>query len=238
MLSICKIITDAGTQIRGMVNADAVDDYAAAMEAGAEFPPVVVFHDGNRHILADGFHRILAAERIGRKEIGADIRKGTAADALWFALGANKANGLRLSHVDKASAIHKALREFPDKSQRAIAEQVGCSVGHVCGIAKQLFNTEQLTRPDRVTRKNGGSYPSTRPAKPTEPTEATAAEPTPAKPEPVNIDQPIATYERYDKQLRAVASAKPMSEWPTIARVMRDVADWLDEQAQQRERTL
>jgi len=232
MLSICKIITDAGTQIRGMVNADAVDDYAAAMEAGAEFPPVVVFHDGNRHILADGFHRILAAERIGRKEIAADIRKGTAADALWFALGANKANGLRLSHVDKASAIHKALREFPDKSQRAIAEQVGCNVSTVSRVASQVLHTQHLERPARVTGTDGKSYPSTRPAKPTEPNEATAADPTPPKHEPVNIDPPEATYERYDKQLRAVASAKPMVEWPTIARVMRYVAAWLDEHAQ------
>ena len=37
-------------------------------------------------------------------------------DALWFALGANKTQGQRLSPADKKHAILLALKAWPDKS--------------------------------------------------------------------------------------------------------------------------
>jgi hypothetical protein len=68
------------------MNATTVQDYADALTNGAEFPPVVVFHDGTDHWLADGFHRLLAHEKAGLVDILADVRQGTKRDALLFAV--------------------------------------------------------------------------------------------------------------------------------------------------------
>lgn len=40
---------------------DWIEEYAAEMAGDAKFPPVVVFFDGDRHWLGDGFHRTHAA---------------------------------------------------------------------------------------------------------------------------------------------------------------------------------
>src|SRR3990167_4618675 len=102
---LAAIVFDAGTQIRESINEQVVTDYAERMVEGVEFPPVTLFHDGVRYYLADGFHRTLAAKRNLFRDIDAHVDTGTRADALWFALWANKVNGQRLTDGDKKHAI-------------------------------------------------------------------------------------------------------------------------------------
>jgi len=127
-LKLAEIVTDAGTQVRAGLNETTVADYAEALADGAKFPPVIVFYDGNRYIAADGFHRIHAVRRTGVSQIECDIRKGSKADALKFALGCNAHHGLRRTNADKRHAVGMALKEFPKASNTAIAEM--CLVGH------------------------------------------------------------------------------------------------------------
>lgn len=126
-IKLSEIVTDAGTQVRAGLNEATVADYAEVLTDGAKFPPVVVFHDGNRYIAADGFHRIQAALRIGATLIECDVRKGGKSDALKFALGCNAHHGLRRTNADKRHAVELALREFPNVSTVAIARM--CLVG-------------------------------------------------------------------------------------------------------------
>jgi len=122
------IRTDAGTQVRVCLTDDVVADYAARMLEGDKFPPVAVFHDGTSYILADGFHRVMAALHNNFKDILADVRKGSKLDALKFALGANRANGLRRTNADKRRSVVIALQNFANQSDRAIADM--CGVNH------------------------------------------------------------------------------------------------------------
>lgn len=119
-------INTADIQIRAKLDASTVGEYANQMQEGIAFPPIVVFQDGNEYYLADGYHRVAAARQCQFKEIDADMRKGTLAEALWYALGANNAHGLRMSRADVRRAIELALREFPGRSSRDIAKQIGC----------------------------------------------------------------------------------------------------------------
>ena len=80
-LLVESIRIDGRTQSRKRVNEDAVAEYAEAMKAGANLPPVTVFFDGKEFWMADGFHRLLAAQRIGRKNIAADVKQGARVDA-------------------------------------------------------------------------------------------------------------------------------------------------------------
>ncbi len=52
-------------------------EYAEAYRAGAQFPPVIVFYDGEHYWLADGYHRVEAARLAGRTEIYEDITPGS-----------------------------------------------------------------------------------------------------------------------------------------------------------------
>lgn len=151
-------------QVRAQMDDATIEDYAEAMGRGEHLPPVVVFDDGTRLVLASGFHRLQAARRAELKEIDAEIRSGDVKAALWCALGANSRHGRRLSPGDKAKAVLIALREFADKSQAIVAEHVGCTQPYVSKIKTQGISGYDLPLADRVVGKDGKSYPATRPA--------------------------------------------------------------------------
>lgn len=162
-LAIDQIRIDGGTQSRERLNDETVAEYAEAMREGADFPPIVVFHDGSDNWLADGFHRFHGARAAGLDSLAADLRTGTKMDALWFALGANKSNGQRPSRGDVRHAVLLALKTWPDKSQREIAVQVGCSQAWVNSLKQQVISTDHLPdAPATVTGKDGKQYPASK----------------------------------------------------------------------------
>ncbi|MDD5366965.1 MAG: hypothetical protein PHR30_16635 [Gallionellaceae bacterium] len=171
------IVLDAGTQARASIDDELVTEYAEQTTTGSEFPPAVVFFDGDHYYMADGFHRALAARRVGRNAIACEIRAGTKTDALWHALGANRQHGKRLTPTDKRHAILLALqtfyfeREMAEKSTREIASQVGCAKSYVDNLIAehQVATTGHL--PSRVTGKDGKNYPARRQAPPARPAE-------------------------------------------------------------------
>jgi hypothetical protein len=157
-LKLSEIVTDAGTQVRAGLNEATVADYAEALADGAKFPPVIVFHDGSLYIAADGFHRIHAAVRNGATHIECDVRKGSKLDALKFALGCNAHHGLRRTNADKRHAVGMALREFPNLSDRALAEM--CIVSdHFIGDIRRESGAKRshLPPPPRIG-KDGKTY--------------------------------------------------------------------------------
>lgn len=131
-----QIITDAGTQARAALNEDVVAEYAEAIIAGVDMPPVTVFHDGKRHILADGFHRYFAHVKARAVEIAAEVRKGTKRDAKWYSLGANTSHGLRRTNEDKRSAVRTLLadKEWSKLSDREIAAHLCVAHSFVAAI--------------------------------------------------------------------------------------------------------
>lgn len=145
VVKVTEIRVDAGTQIRASIDQQVVADYAEAMTAGATFPPIVLFHDGNHYYLADGFHRLMAAQRNQFRDIDADIRPGTQQDALWFALGANRDHGKRLTEADKTHAVAIALATWPNKMQREIASHVGCSESLVSKVFQRTSSNTSVT---------------------------------------------------------------------------------------------
>lgn len=129
-LTIASLRRDGGTQPRATLDPATVEVYADGVREGSPFPPVIVFHDGTDHWLADGFHRVAAHEAAGASEIDADIRAGTRRDAVLFACGANATHGLRRTTDDKRRAVILLLSdpEWRDWSDREIARRA--HVGH------------------------------------------------------------------------------------------------------------
>jgi hypothetical protein len=133
LVALTAIVNDGGTQMRAGMDAATITEYADALaEADAwPFPPIVVFHDGEKYWLADGFHRVNAAHRSGKfSQIPADVRAGTRRDAILHAAGANAAHGLRRTNGDKRRSVEVLLRdeEWSQWSDREIAKR--CLVSH------------------------------------------------------------------------------------------------------------
>lgn len=160
MLRVDQVVVDAGTQVREAIDEELVAEYAERLAEGVRFPPVAVFRDGLRYCLADGFHRLQACRRAGRDEVEVEVYAGTRDDALWFAVGANRTHGERLSRADKRHAVELVFATWPDLSLRRIAAQVGCSKSYVGKLRGEVSTSGHL--PERVVGADGRSYPATR----------------------------------------------------------------------------
>lgn len=147
------IIVDYGVQMREGVNAEVVEEYAAIFEqhkpGWGPFPPAVVFEDANGELLlADGFHRLAGWKTVNaRGEIPATIKQGNRRDAVFFAVGANAAHGLRRSNADKRKAVLTLLNdaEWSIWSDRQIAETAGVSHMLVGNIRRSLETVSSET---------------------------------------------------------------------------------------------
>jgi len=132
---------------REQINDMVVAAYALQMRAGDVFPPGVVFEDEDSTLyLGDGEHRVAAARKAGQTTFPVEVRAGTKLDAIWFALGANKAHGLMPTDADKRQAIQTLNATWPEKTQREIAEHIGCSqqfVSQVLTTTSKVLHSEQ-----------------------------------------------------------------------------------------------
>lgn len=139
-LAIDTIRRDGGTQARTRIDPVTVADYAEDMEGGAKFPAVVVFFDGTDYWLSDGFHRVAAAETLGRTEIEAEIHEGTRRDALYYSIQANRTHGLRRTNEDKRRAVEVMLadEEWAKWSNREIARRCGVSLDLVNRVRQEM----------------------------------------------------------------------------------------------------
>lgn len=106
----------------------------------------VVFDDGETKWVADGFKRLSAMDIIGIARPLVDLRKGSKADAAWFAAGANREHGQPMSKADKRRAVDILLRceGTAELSSHKIAAQVG--VGHDLVLARQARLDPKITQ--------------------------------------------------------------------------------------------
>lgn len=159
-LSLELIDIYGGTQTRVKTNEEAIESYAEEMNGGTVFPPISVYYDGSTYWLADGFHRYLAAKRIGAQSISAEVKPGGRIDALKHALGANATNGVYRTNADKRNAAAIALEEWAGLANTVLAEICRVSPELVRSCRKELEQAGRIERPERVTGRDGKDYPA------------------------------------------------------------------------------
>lgn len=159
-LALDKIRIDGGTQMRADLNEDVVAEYAQIVRDGGDFPPVVVFFDGSKHWLADGFHRHFAYQRAGAFEIPAEIRKGSKRDAILHSVGANAEHGLRRTNADKRKAVETLLKdkEWAAWSDREVARACGLTHPFVGKVRAELSGNGFQMPETRHVERQGTSY--------------------------------------------------------------------------------
>ncbi len=187
-INIKSIRIDGGTQSRVEINNEIVSEYATLIKAGTEFPPVVVFSDGTDHWLADGFHRFHAHNTAGKASIAADIRTGTARDAVLFSLGANSDHGIQRTAADKRKAVTTMLQdqEWGDWSDHAIARACHVSQPFV-GTVRRSLDAENPNVTDNVISEKRRKYTTKHGSTATMKVDKKAAQ---VNPDPVDV-QPV-----------------------------------------------
>ena len=146
-LKLKQIRTDGGTQARKSLDQNIVTRYAEHMKEGAIFPPIIVFHDGSEHWLADGFHRYFARKANGELEIECEVKQGTKREAQLFAFGVNNDRGLSMSFEDIREIIIRMLKddEWGKWSDEKIANIVKVSRITVFRVRKKLEKAGEVS---------------------------------------------------------------------------------------------
>ena len=161
-IKLSSITLDEEVQPRCQVDRDVVNEYAQAMGQGDKFPPVIVFYNGSKFWLVDGFHRFHAIKIMGESEILADVWQGDQQDAVLYALNAIKASmgsKLQPTKADLDRNVFKLIghpvwRKWSDEE---IAVQCGTHTSHVNRLREQrvtdLYNmvvaTNKIGRSDK-----------------------------------------------------------------------------------------
>jgi hypothetical protein len=174
-IGLARLNLDASVQTRCALDDTLATEYATAMQRGDTFPPVIVFFDGTTHYLADGFHRVRAAQACGALDIACDVHHGTGDDAFWYALDANRQHGARLTDADKRHAITLALAKWPTRSATEIATRIGVSHAWVSRLRRR--SSTSRTSSAFIVRRNGYRYPVTQHAASVTPTEIAPLKP-------------------------------------------------------------
>ncbi len=189
-LNIADIRRDK-TQSRAALDADTVAEYAELMQKAEDdgqdspLPAPVVYFDGEYYWLADGFHRVAAAELIGSDRIDCELHTGSQRDALRHSLKANVAHGLRRTNADKRHAVGLVLadEEWRNLSNHIIGDMCGVSHPFVSKVREEFDGAQVVTvttsdaqpdspssganglhlEPSKRIGRDGKSYPATQP---------------------------------------------------------------------------
>jgi len=112
VMNIGALVMDERLQSRTEINENTVSEYAEAITAGADFPPVLVYFDGISYYLTDGYHRLLAHKRAEKVSIFCNVVQGTLRDAIFHSTGVNADHGMRRTYADKRKAVMTLLDDF------------------------------------------------------------------------------------------------------------------------------
>ncbi|WP_433578405.1 ParB/RepB/Spo0J family partition protein [Nocardia brasiliensis] len=128
----------------------------ALAEVITALPPIVVHRQ--TMTVVDGAHRLRAAQRSGAEVIDAVYFDGDAREAFVIAVRMNSAHGLPLSLADRKAAATRILGDYPEWSNRRVADVVGLSDKTV-GAIRRGADAEYPQQPDARMGRDGVMYP-------------------------------------------------------------------------------
>ena len=73
---------------------------------------------------------------------------------------ANGKHGIPLTGIDRQRAIEIAVKHWPERSNRMIAEAIGISDKSVARIRNELAKRDELIIPEKLRGMDGKMYPS------------------------------------------------------------------------------
>jgi len=149
------------------------------------------------YLLADGFHRMAAARKLGEKEIEADVREGTRAEAEEFAILANLKHGKPLTRSERKRAVEAMLILHPERANKWIADDMGVDSKTVKTYRENLESRSEIPIVNGFIRRDGEKAPRELQNKPSqeekEQSEENRRSEIPIVNEPDNTDKVVET---------------------------------------------
>lgn len=214
-IELDRIVIDPATQPRCAISTEKIAEYVEDMQRGDTFPPLVVFKDGKKYWLADGFHRYYAAVTCRRSNFECEVRDGGLREAILYSCGANASHGLRRTTADKRRAVVKMLEdeEWSCWADREIARQ--CCVSHefVGKMRKEAARvTVSVDSEERTYRTKHGTLSTMNTAN----IGQSGADVSPPPLKPIEIANALRTIERQVDSMPAAEEAVahfPTEQW-------------------------
>lgn len=138
------LINGATLQIRHADHEPTIQRYVDSFE---NLPPIDVFDTPDGLFVVDGFQRLAAARRLGKKRIAANVHAGTREGAAEFAIVANTRSGYPLTIEERNDGIRRLRQLHPDWLPARIAEAMSVSPETV----------RRVLRADEVRRQVGST---------------------------------------------------------------------------------
>ncbi|WP_440068669.1 ParB N-terminal domain-containing protein [Streptosporangium sp. OZ121] len=126
------------------------------VEVYADLPPIVVHRETMTVI--DGVHRLRATQRSGAEFISAVFFDGDEREAFVLAVKLNSSHGLPLSLADRKAAAVRIIADFPDWSNRLLAEVAGLSDKTIAALRRKSGAEIPHPATARIGR-DGVAYP-------------------------------------------------------------------------------
>ncbi|GAB2881249.1 ParB N-terminal domain-containing protein [Streptomyces deserti] len=128
----------------------------ALAEVCADLPPIVI-HRQTMTVI-DGVHRLRAVERSGATRIRAVFFNGDERESFVLAVKLNSNHGLPLSLADRKAAALRMLADFPEWSNRRLAEIAGLSDKTIAALRRR--SGAEFPHPTAVRLgRDGVTYP-------------------------------------------------------------------------------
>lgn len=140
-----QIRTDGGTQVREVLNKEALEEYEELYADGSPQPPLRVVESEGEYWLYDGFHRYEVRRKGGEEFAECLVVAGDLDHARFLAAGANTRHGVKMNTADKRRAVLMALDVYPQLSAREIARH--------CGVSHTLVNNLKTASTSAVARE-------------------------------------------------------------------------------------
>jgi hypothetical protein len=142
LIRLDALILDPETQIRAKVCERTIKEYVGAMRSGAELPAINIApvdpEDASKgFILIDGWHRVLAARKLGLVHFKAIVVEETDAQRFqWMAAQWNRQHGLRLTREDKRRVFRAYVKAKEHRTGRGTRVKSASEMGRdLQGIA-------------------------------------------------------------------------------------------------------
>ena len=187
-------LTERQSQCRAHLNDEAIADYTDTwIDNGPsdkfkfdKSGPIILVCDGDRYYIGDGWHRVFAALKAGRKTVPAEVRSGNLKTATEISLGANEGQGLRRTQADRVKAIYRALKVFPGWTDQKIAKEVNASPST---IKSYRIKEQDQAKKDAKGRGEPVPFKPVEPDMPVEP----ARQEAPSRPRRSQAQPPVPT---------------------------------------------
>ncbi len=161
-IGLKNIETPGETQPRDGIDKGWASDLSRFRKEGSQFPPATVFQlpDG-RLILAAGHHRHWSLLNDNEPDIWSDVVNGSFDEAVVFAAGSNRSNGVKPMQpkdVTKALRMLLSIERWWFKGDQTLSAHVGCSHTKARTVRLAFATENGLKLPDTVESSDGKIY--------------------------------------------------------------------------------